>query len=158
MSVLSFESFDDMQRFLAQASEQARQNLHPEQRTITYGSTWVQFADVARRHVVFGKVCTLAEVKELEIAAGANLVAANEAVDQTQIDAARGLMYGHAADVFNPRGEYGMTHLANMWPIDLDVYRLAYSHRWRIDALPLSARVTLEQAFISRRNWMRRAI
>jgi hypothetical protein len=150
---MGFNSFEEMQDHLAKMSEAARAGLHPAQQALTFGSTWVQFVDIAERHVVFGYVSTLDQVEQAELRSGANVVAARDARRETEVNLDEGdLLYGRAYDRFNVGGELGHTHRANAWPIDAGMFQRAADVRWDMDALETPDKINLQAAFTAFRT------
>lgn len=151
MHIETFDSHEEMVTFLAERAREAHDGLAVAQQGLTWGSTWVQFYDVKRRHVVFGRVSTYEEV----------YLAESEFPELVLLDTERrladGLMYGHAADKFNIAGEFGHTHKAHAWPIEDHVYAAAKAVDWDIDRLEVGHQLALNIAFVQWRDHVRSA-
>lgn len=125
-SFKSFSSFEEAAEFMAKATDAANASLAPEQAAITYGSTWARFDHLASDQLlIVGKVDTLDEIKAAEWATvGDEDDAPEDLAEEIEYEInrlaenhERGYMFGRAYSVYEPRGEFGDTHRANMWPI-----------------------------------------
>jgi hypothetical protein len=90
----------------------------------------VQFVDVKRRHLCFGRVDD-----------GEGMEA--EEIEMTKVQLDDGLMYGKAFDRFNIEGEWGYTHKANAWPITEDLFQAAAEVDWDFDRLSTEDQLAL---------------
>jgi hypothetical protein len=152
VEVLGFDSHDEMIEHIRRAQRTALEGLHPAQQGIGPGDCWVQFHDVANRHIVFGYVLPLPVVRRLEVESGATKREAADAVQETAARLANGFMYGKAYDRFNPKGELGETHKLNVWPIDHRTFSAAKNVDWQIDLLDLPYKINLQAAFTAFRR------
>jgi len=155
MEVIRFGTHEEMLQHLRQASTEAFESMHPAQAAITFGDCWVQFHDIANRHLIFGRVMPLADVLAGEIEAGATKHEAQGTVRQTVRDLAAGYMYGRAHDRYNVEGELGQTHKASVWPIEEALFNSCAEVNWQMDLLPLSQKLNLQIAFSSLRGHLR---
>lgn len=133
-----FESFDEMQQWMARQTELANDNLHPVQRELTWGSYWVNFALLSDRIVVFGRVDPLPEADDVET------LAENQRIEA---ELERGYMFGRAYSMMSPEGELGDTHRFSVWPIEARLFEMAKAAQWDIDRLEPPGRALLEIAF-----------
>lgn len=142
MDVFTFDSHDDMTKYLTKIRQAAKEGLHPEQARLTYGDHWVEFVDVGARIVIFGRVHTLDEVRDSE-----HPDYVDDIVATTETDLVDGMMYGRAYSRLEPFGELGYTHKANAWPIEGRLFDAAKAAEWDIDALDEAGKVLLQIAY-----------
>lgn len=147
MNVLRFNNAAEMQAYLIQAQADADASLHPAQRAITWGDTWVRFIDVAAQVVEFGRVFTQEEVAEQEVAAGGTNDDVAQAVADATVRQQQGYLFGVAFSIYNTMGEAGYTHKSNVWPIEGDVFDRAAERNWIARDMPMSAKINVEAAF-----------
>ena len=155
MHVESFDSPEQMREYLRTAAEEAHNSLHPAQRAITHGDTWVRFVDIANRVIEFGRVATLEEVEREAVEAGATHDEAHEQMQRAEMAVANHYLYGKAYSRYNTPGEWGHTHKAHVWPCDPSLFVEASQVQWQIEMLPPSAKVNLEIAFRAMRGHVR---
>lgn len=129
MHFQSFDNLDDMFAAMAKATEEANSALSDTQRAITYGSCWVRFA-VDLGIIIFGKVATLEEITESERLSGSDDAELAATLLMLQENHMRGYMFGTAYSIWEPQGELGDTHRANMWPITEPQFEMARAVDW----------------------------
>ncbi len=147
MSVIGFDSFDDMQRFLTDAEEAANRRVSDPQREISYGNLWLRFHDPLGRVVIFGRVHTLEEIKAKEVELGASLGEATQVVRHTQQMNERGYVFGTCWSIIEPRGELGNTHRSEIWYCPPAVFEEAKAHEWNVDSVSEWAKDALEALY-----------
>jgi len=151
MEFREFDNIEDMLADMRLAENQANQGLAPEQEGVGYGDYWVRF--LPDRLVIFGRVMPKdefinseraladpddAEFAEMELAG---------IIDHHEQSYARGYRFGWCFSTVEPTGEPGSTHIANVWPIDKELYDQAEAVGWNIDALPEDSKLDLEVAY-----------
>jgi hypothetical protein len=137
----------DLQRWMAQASLTAFENLHPAQQALTFGSTWVRFVDVRNKIIEFGIVTSLAAIdRASEESESMNMEEKREARAEIINGIEVGYLYGWAYSRLEPRGVLGVTHKSYVWPIEEHVLHAARAARWQYDNMSLAARINLEAA------------
>lgn len=62
MNLIEFGSPEDLREFIDKRKSQPHPVLAPAQQALTYGDTWVHFADLDNAHVIFGRVFTPEEM------------------------------------------------------------------------------------------------
>lgn len=130
-SFMTFDSFDDMQRFLQAQEEIANNNIHPKQLETTWGSYWVRALEDSGL-LIWGRVWTMEEIMQSEEeSADPDYDPDPEHVKQhyEEMDR-RGYRFGEAASVLCPEGELGSTHISVMWPITQEEYEKAREAGW----------------------------
>jgi hypothetical protein len=147
MTFMEFESHEEMVDYLRKASEAAFEAITPQQEALTYGSYWVQFHDIANRQVVFGRVKTLDETRDIIIGNGGTTAEVNAELKDIEAGLANGYMFGIAHSGWYPEGELGDTHKSVAWPIPKELFEAAAKVQFQIDLLPLTHKVTLEAAY-----------
>lgn len=138
----TYDTPEEMRAALQQMREDAKAGLHPEQRRLTYGDTWVEFADVGERLINFGRISTLAE-----IAADEPIAEAAETCATVAADLDDGVMYGKTWSRQIPDGEWGTTHKASVWPIETRLFLAARIAGWDVNELPEASKVLLQIAY-----------
>lgn len=118
--VQGFDSFEDAMQAMRDAEERANALTLPQQREIGYGDFWCR--PVPEWGIfIFGRVSTLDELRKGEDAE--TIVALEERFT-------RGYRFGKAYSTIEPEGEWGDTHVANMWPITEAEFEEAKGHGW----------------------------
>jgi hypothetical protein len=157
MHFQEFESFEDMIEFMRSNTEQANQHLAPEQRALTWGSTWARFDQVGDENIIFGRCYAREEAKQKERDATVRM---GDEVDEAEIadtdqrlaDALEdGYLFGIAGSRHFPEEDIGSTHRANAWPISERLYEAMVALRYDYPTLTdLMLREELEDAY---REW-----
>lgn len=156
MTVIGFDNWDDMAKFLGAAEGQANERVVPEQREISYGSLWLRFYPLGPndRTVIFGKVHTLEEIaaKEAELGAGPGEVQA--VLAHTKDMNTRGYLFGTCWSTIEPTGELGNTHRSEIWYCPPALFEHAEQCGWDIDSFEPWAKQALDAVY---QQWRRRA-
>lgn len=150
MHVQTFGSPEEMAEYLQKRAAQAHAGLHDAQSGITFGDKWVRhigsFPD-GQPMFEIGWVYTPEQIALENLQAGATWAETVEVVAEVGNRFADGFVTGRAYSVpCGPEGEYGITHKANIWPIEERLFR------WMQDAccitaeFPPEARVLLQIA------------
>jgi hypothetical protein len=155
MNVQQFHSHEEMQEYLRKAAEEAHLGLHPAQRAIGPGDTWVRFVDVANRLIEFGRVTRPEEVERMILEGGGTAAEVREEVERVEQSIANHYLIGKAHSRYNTPGEWGTTHKAHVWPVDPSLFVDASEVQWQIELLPPSAKINLEAAFRAMRGHVR---
>lgn len=150
VSMLTFKDREEMEAYLAEASRRAYSQIHPRQHALTYGDYWVRFVDLADRHIEFGRIARLQEVRAE--AEGDEDADADEVVERTQALLDDGYMYGIAHSRYNPEGEWGHTHKSVVWPIERSVFYEARDCGFAMDRMPEHAKINLQAAYLGFRT------
>lgn len=149
MHIESFDNLEDMFAAMAKATYEANDAICDAQRAVTYGSCWARFA-VDLGIIVFGQVMTLEEVAAGERKVGSTETEIAASLIILQENHQRGYMFGRAYSVWEPGGELGDTHRANLWPITKPEYEAARLAEWH------PARIGgdwLHEAYMDYRAW-----
>jgi hypothetical protein len=129
MTFMPFESLDDAFDYMRQAEEKANATLLPSQQSITWGSYWMRpYEDF----LIFGYVYTREENIAGEVKAGSSMEELEYTTRTLDSSHDRGYRFGMAYSIIEPRGELGSTHIANMCPIDREVFLTAQAQGWKL--------------------------
>lgn len=153
MSIIGFDSFDDMNRYLSEAEEAAGRRIVDAQREISYGHLWLRFYDPLGRVVIFGRVHTPEEIQINEVELGASLSEARAVVKHTKEMNERGYLFGTCWSTIEPRGELGNTHRSEVWHCPAPVFEEAAAHKWDVDRVSAWAKDALEELY---QQWRKR--
>ena len=153
-----FGSMEEAFAAMAEAEASANQHLAPEQEGVGYGDYWVRF--LPDRLVIFSRVMTRAEFIESETALADPddpyaEVELGGIVNHHDDSYARGYRFGWCFSTIEPTGEPGSTHIANLWPIEQEVFDQAKAVGWEIDRLPAESKALLEAAYQGYRKHVR---
>jgi len=133
-SVMGFESFEELQEYMAKAEREAIGNALPKQWEITWGSFVLRVVDSL---VIWGYIFTEQEFMELEIGdemADPKVVEEVLAIMEAQRDSqARGYRYGKYWSTILPDGELGSAHVSTLWEITEEDFNHARDHGWELD-------------------------
>ncbi len=160
-----FDSIEEALDFMGKAEAAGNASLHPVQRMVTYGDYWIRFWIVGENELVLicGYVETLPELAESE-AAHYDLTKPEEkaeyeyAMEGIRRRHERGYMFGKAYSIIEPTGEWGDTHLANLWPITKDLFEALREAGWVKERLPQADRYTLLSVYQAWAQWQRELI
>lgn len=133
-----FMAFDDMSdafRWMEEQTNAANAALAPEQRALTWGSTWVRFY-APYRIVIFGRVHEMDEVLAAERDLGAPPGEVEWMRNRMIANHERGYLMGTAWSTIEPRGEDGDTHRANAWPCTAQLINEGREVGWVQSDLP----------------------
>jgi len=116
-SIMGFESFEELQEYMATAEREAVEKTIPKQWEITWGSFVIRVVD---RLVIFGRIWTEFNYHEGEY--------------ELQQDAhSRGYRYGRYYSVVEPEGELGSAHISTLWEITQSDFLTAMLNGWQLD-------------------------
>lgn len=146
MHIETFGTPEEMEAALQEIRAAAKEGLHPEQARLTYGSTWVEFADVGERIVYFGRTFTDLDIVSDE-GASPHPSYVRDVLAGVEADLEEGVMFGKAWAKGDQQGTIGVTHKANVWPIETRLFIAARVAGWDIDALDETGRVLLQIAY-----------
>lgn len=153
MEIIGFNSTEEMVEFLNKAAEDAERRLHPAQRAVTYGDYWVRF--LPQREVEFGVVHTLEQIEHAARENGSPDDEVAEVLRETeQYQNEEHKVFGRAHIHWQPDGELGYTHRLNLWPISEPVFLAAGEVGFNIWLMAPSAKLALEEAYVSYRAHM----
>lgn len=116
--IVSFGSMDEMLDYMDRQEKEANERAHPVQRAIHYGD------HVLRHHegfMVFGWLPEKDEVMKGEDRATQKMLGANFE---------RGYRYGKWFSELCPEGEWGDSHVSNLWPIRAEEFKDARDTFW----------------------------
>lgn len=131
MELRTYDSFEEMHADLAQAEAEANGRVLPEQAAIADGTYWFRVVDEGGPIAIFGKVADEAEYRK-----------GLEGYDEEEIQAdlahhresrERGYVYGPCYSIICPGGEWGSTHVSEIWPLSADRMALAKAAGWTIE-------------------------
>lgn len=145
--VEAFNSTEEMVEYLRANSKTALDGLHPVQAALTYGDHWVQFYDLDKRIIIFGRVVPLEEVALNELHDGADWDSTLATVMTFDGNLSNGMMYAESFSIEEVVGSYGNTHKAHAWPIEERLFDMAKEVEWDITKFDDTARVLLNIAF-----------
>lgn len=158
MHIETFDSPEEMAQAIRERQRHALAGLAPAQANLSFGDCWVQFHDLDRRHIIFGRILTLEEVALGELLGDYGDLREDvewetvvTVIEQTKANLDNGLMYGWAHDRFNIEGELGHTHKAHVWPIEDRLFEWAKAVDFEINRLDSAGRFLLELSFRSMR-------
>lgn len=157
MHIETHDSMDDLQAAVAHHGEAAMLGLADAQRSIDLGDHWVQFYDLDAHPpmVIFGRVATEQQLLD-DFDPDDDEGTLTECIARERGRLAEtGLMYGEAFSHPYPDGEWGYTHKASVWPIDLVLFNLAKAAEWDINRLGADGRALLQIAFNAHRTHLR---
>lgn len=146
MNIQSFGTPEEMEDALQRMREDAKAGLHPEQAALSYGHTWVEFADVGQRIIYFGRTFTEIDIVSDE-GASPHPSYVRDVLAGVDADLQDGVMFGKAWSKADPAGTIGVTHKANVWPIETRMFIAARVAGWDIDRLDETGRVLLQIAY-----------
>lgn len=152
MSYVGFSSFEEMQKWMLDRTNEANAALADEQLAVSWGDYWARFDSYDTFGVIFGRVFTEDEWVANEMDAGASLEEATYAMEQIRATHREGYMHGDAYSKAFPEAEYGSTHRANLWPIEERVFHAAMAVGWDVTAMPMEHRLNLS---IALEEWKR---
>jgi hypothetical protein len=141
---IAFNSFEEFVEWSDRQTQQSNEHLHDQQRSLTWGSTWIRFwpqgDDI---YLLFGRVATLDEVEAVEREHGAGDGEIANMRERMSDSHERGYLHGQAFSVIEPDGEWGDTHRANMWPIRPELYEAMMQFpetldQWMMDEINLA--------------------
>lgn len=141
MNVRTYENQVELRDALNKVRKDRRAGIDPAQSAITYGDRWVQFLDIGRNLVTFGRVFT-----QEEVAQDAGPGYATDVLDDLARTMSEHLLWGHWANRLNVPPVTGYQHLAHVWPIDQDLYEMARRVGWDCRMLPEAGQVLLAEA------------
>jgi hypothetical protein len=127
-----FDSFEDMQAALADATAEANSRLNNAQKALRddFENTRYWFQPTEYGFPIFGVAYSLAESRALDIAAGASVEEADECAERERVNRMRGYIFSRAFSIACPDGELGDSHAAVLCPIDEIVFELARDAGW----------------------------
>jgi len=131
-NMFTFESLDDMRRWMAAQTARAQHAMTEEQRALTWGS-YVMMP--TRDFIIFGYVFTEEEVRLGELAAGADQEEAEGTLRALRGTLDRGYLYGRWHSLAEPEGELGSNHAVSCWPILWREFNVAATFAWDASAL-----------------------
>lgn len=111
MDILSFDSFDDMQAQMAAMEEAANASLTPMQISLRDTEDTVYWVRPVDGMVVYGETPVPED-------------------DEFRTLRARGYLTGMAYSKYEPNGEHGDTHVAQVIPVSPLLFRLARLRHW----------------------------
>ena len=139
MTFMAFESFEDMQRFMAEREREANEDLTPARIQLRdaigercywirldwevpiFGEAWSLEETFTSERRCFGETLNAEEQAELEYT-----------TERMAESRARGYLFGKAYSVYEPAGELGSTHVAEVVPIPKMMFLLAKANGWTI--------------------------
>lgn len=125
--MFTFDSLDDLQKFMHERSAAAQAAMLQEQRALTWGSyVMMPVTD----YIIFGYVFTEEEVRLGEIEAGASQEEAEESVRTIRGGLNRGYLFGRWYSPVEPTGELGTNHAVSCWPITPLCFGMAATFDW----------------------------
>ncbi len=144
--IIGFSSLEEMMGY--QAAREAElmlemEHLSDAQRQVTYHSYAINLVpdhDGSLALVVFGRVASREEFEILELGAGANPMNGEIEMIMRRYDElyAKGYRYGRWFSEPYPDGEFGDTHITQLWPITEADYQHALNNRWACPAYLLT--------------------
>jgi len=132
---MDFPSVEAAYEWMEQQTNAANAGLAPEQRALTWGSTWVRFY-APYRIIIFGKVYLLDDLLTMEGRLGADAAEIAWQRERVTANHDRGYLTGTAWSTIEPRGDDGDTHRANAWPCSPELIEEARAVDWNQQALP----------------------
>jgi hypothetical protein len=143
----TFDATQALQSWMIQASTAALEGLHPAQRALTFGSTWVRFPGVHGQVVEFGVVASMPSIEQA-VEQGEALNMAEK--QQARASIIRGLNAGYLFGWYYSRripfGELGVVHKGYVWPIPEHVHLAARAAHWQFENMAVAERINLEAA------------
>ena len=121
MEFVTFNDWDEIQRYMQAQYDIAEQMVVPRQRDITWGSYWVRPNDGI---LIWGRVWTEAELvlnEDDPEAVLAHYRATHE----------RGYRFGYAYSPYCSDGELGESHISVLWPITRQEFSSALRCKWQ---------------------------
>lgn len=155
---MEFPSVEAARAAAEEAMRQANANLHDEQRALTWGSHWIRFVDLKRRHVVFGRVYEERVALSVEIEAGCTEAEADMALDVIRRRQEENWLFGRSFDRFSPGHEEVVgggleVHRFDVWPIEERLYQHALSADGDVEQMDTWAQVLVNIAHVQWRAW-----
>jgi hypothetical protein len=126
ISMIGFESAEEMQRYMAEQEQGATDNALAEQWQITWGTYVLRIVDELW---IFGYIYTPSEYSDLTPGAEMDEEIIAELV-QLQESHDRGYRYGRWFSEVVPDGEYGSAHVVSLWQITKADFDDARAHEW----------------------------
>lgn len=159
--VIAFSSFEEMQDWQNQREDEANTSLVPEQielrDDVEHTRYWVRPYDMyGTKFLIFGEALSYKDLCELSakyVSSRDDDESIEEAVYEirTKVDVRkRGYLYGKAYSEVKPTGEWGDTHVANVWPISKQAFDEAEAHDWNAVTVDHVTRSILPPEVIAR--------
>lgn len=131
MELRTYDSFEEAQADMAQAEAAANERVLPEQAAIADGTYWFRVVDEGGPIAIFGKVADEAEYRK-------GLEGCDEEEIQSDLrhhreSRERGYVYGPCYSIICPDGEWGSTHVSEIWPLSAERMALAKAAGWTIE-------------------------
>jgi hypothetical protein len=146
--MMQFDDMSDAFRWMEDQTNAANAALAPEQRSLSWGSTWVRFY-APYRLVIFGRVHEMEDVLSAERRLGADAGEIEWQRNRLIANHERGYLMGTAWSSIEPRGEDGDTHRANAWPCSPEMIEEARAVQWDQHNLPERAIRELALIFVA---------
>lgn len=152
VEVLSFSTPREMRKHVRHS---IAHGLHVAQSALGPGDAWIEFADISRRLVRFGKVLTFDEIHDILVEDGATAERIRHTIEAARDSYSMGVLYSRRYDHLHPDGILHTTYAAHVWPIDATLFNSAGVAQWQIDLLNEAGKLAVHEAFESQRAHVR---
>jgi hypothetical protein len=154
MTMMSFESDEEMAAFAADNSKRVMEGLAEAQRSLKFGDYWVRFVNPSSDppDVEFGHILTPTEIARNMFEDGVEWDDVKDFIESTtsKLDD-HGLMWGTASTYRFPLHELGQTHKASVWPIEKRLFDWAVEARFNVNEMGTDAQMLLKVAYAQMR-------
>lgn len=125
MTFVPYDNMDDAFEDMRRNEEAANAATHPCQTAITYGDYWMRpYQEGDDFILIFGRVHTIEELLQVED---------DETMPGIYERYKRGYRFGMAWSQWEPRGEFGDTHVSQMIPISKELFEIGQDRDWMLD-------------------------